>query len=333
MGRSASQHRARPHRSSAALITVAAYALAGLGRIADLPPNIGPFLVIIARPPGRRPRRHPPPGAEVPTACCCPSPLLLNGHRLRVHRPPRRRTWPGCQATVDGHRHRAPSSPPWSSCGASRDLERYRYTFALVGIAPAAAAARARRRPQHQRRPHLGERRPGQLPARRVRQDRPRHLLRRLPGGEARAPGPRHVEGRPAAAARAPRTSGPSLLAWALLARRHDRRARPRLVAAVLRPLRRDAVGRHRAGRLPGHRRGPVRRRRATSPGTLFAHVQDRVEHLARPVGRRRTTRASRSSRPSSPWPGAALAGTGLGLGRPRPHPGGADRLHLRRHR
>ena len=38
------------------------------------------------------------------------------------------------------------------------------------------------------RRPDLGEHRPGQLPARRVRQDPPGHLLRLLPGGEARAP-------------------------------------------------------------------------------------------------------------------------------------------------
>ena len=60
----------------------------------------------------------------------------------------------------------------------------------------------------------------------------------------------------------------------------------PRLVAAVLHAVRRDAVGRHRAGRLPGDRRSscsPARRYVA------WTHVRPRPDpgrHLARPVGR-----------------------------------------------
>ena len=65
------------------------------------------------------------------------------------------------------------------------DLERYRYTFMVDRHGPAAGAAGARHRPGDQRGPHLGVDRPGQLPARRVRQDRPGPLLRVLPDREA----------------------------------------------------------------------------------------------------------------------------------------------------
>ena len=66
---------------------------------------------------------------------------------------------------------------------------------------------------------------------------------------------------------------------------------RPRLVAAVLRPLHRDAVGRHRAVVLPGRRAPRCSPSGAYLSWQAFAHVQDARRHLARPVGRPRGQR------------------------------------------
>ncbi len=80
---------------------------------------------------------------------------------------------------------------------------------------PRRAAAAPRDRAQHQRRPHLGQHRRHVAPARGVRQDRLRHLLRGLPRdqpGHARA---RRSQGPRAPAARACATSGPLLIVWA----------------------------------------------------------------------------------------------------------------------
>ena len=88
----------------AALITVAAYVLASFGRTADLPPNIIPFLVVVV---GlllvaHVATRFLASGAD---EVLLPVALLLNGARLRVHRPHPRE--PGRQpGHVDADRHR-----------------------------------------------------------------------------------------------------------------------------------------------------------------------------------------------------------------------------------
>ena len=130
------------------------------------------------------------------------------------------------------------------------DLARYRWTFLFLGVALLVLPLVPGVGSSFGGRPHLGEHRPGQLPARRVRQDRLRHLLRQLPRRQPPADRRRDVEGRPVPPPRAaglpPRAGGVGVRRT-----RHGRRARPRLVAAVLHPVRRHAVGLHRAGHLP----------------------------------------------------------------------------------
>ncbi len=98
----------------------------------------------------------------------------------------------------------------------------------------------------------------GLVPAGGVRKDPDRRVPGGLPGGQTRAAGQRRG---PVRACLAPRTlarcSGVGRLAGgAVPGTRHGR------VAAVLRRVRRDAVGRQRPGELPVDRAHPVRRRR-----------------------------------------------------------------------
>ena len=164
------------------LVTVGAYVLASLAEDATIPANIGPFLGIVL---GLLLAAHLAIRRLAPDADGMLLPLagLLNGlgyvfiARLDEARADPK-TSPAC-------RRRGPLVGIAAFIATLvvvrrvRDLERYRYTFGLLGIAPAPAAARARHRPRVQRRPDLGEHRAGQLPARRVRQDPPGHLLRR----------------------------------------------------------------------------------------------------------------------------------------------------------
>ena len=228
----------------AAIITAGAYALAALGRTSTLPANLAPFLVVIlalliaahlahahVRP---RRRRHAPPAGRAPQRA-----------RLRDDRPGRHR--PGRAAghvDVRGHRRlrgHPPRRPPRPRPGPLQvDVRalRDRAAHAPVRARPRLRGAR--------RRPPVGEPRPDQLPARRVRQDRPRPVLRRLPHRAARAPGRRHVEGRALPPPRAaPPRPAPHRLGG--LAGRDDRPEGPRLVAPLLRPVRRPPLGRPRS--------------------------------------------------------------------------------------
>ena len=173
----------------AAIITAGAYALAALGRTSTLPANLVPFLVVIlglllaahlaTRAFATRRRRHAPAAGRPAQRA-----------RLR-HDRPGRRDLAGLQAT-------------WTFVAVAAyvatlfvvrrvpDLARYKWTFALLGIVLLMLPVRARRRLRRpRRRPPLGEHRPDQLPARRVRQDRPGPVLRRLPDRAARAAWPR----------------------------------------------------------------------------------------------------------------------------------------------
>ena len=102
-----------------------------------------------------------------------------------------------------------------------------------------------------------------------------------------------------------PRHLLPILLAWGFTVAGDGRPEGPRLVAAVLRPLRRDDVGRHRAGQLPRHRPRDVRRRGRTSPGGCSA-TSRHASTSGSTRGATRSTPATRSSRRCTGCPTAA---------------------------
>ena len=186
-------------------------------------------------------------------------------------------------ADLDGHRHRRvrrrpvrrARPPPAADAHLHVRVRRHR------AADPAAAAGH---RSHHQRRAHLDQPRPVQLPARRGGQDLPGDLLRRLPGGQARRPRPGrapHRRHRPPARPR-PRPDPRGLAGQ----RRHPGvPARPRLVAAVLRPVRGDALRRHRARRLAGRRRRAVRRRRVLRLPRPSATCRSRFDAWLDPFG------------------------------------------------
>ena len=146
----------------------------------------------------------------------------------------------------------------------------------------AADAAAAGPRHHHQRLPHLDPAGPVQLPARRDRQGDAGAVLRRLPrpaprrARPGRAPVRRH---RPAPRPR-PRTDPGDV---ADQPRRPGLPARPRLLAAVLRPVPGDALRRHRTARLAGRRVGDVRGRRLRRLPRLRPRAVPR-RRLAAPV-------------------------------------------------
>ena len=169
------------------VITGGAYTLASLGRTSSIPANIGPFLGVVF---ALLITAHIAVRRLAPSAdgILLPVAALLNGigyvFIVRLSKPDQK--LPGLQAT-------------WTAVGILafivtlivvrrvRDLERYRYTFALIGLAllimplvPGIGVSIFGSQ-------DLGAVRPGQLPARRVRQDRAGHLLRRVSGGETRA--------------------------------------------------------------------------------------------------------------------------------------------------
>ena len=126
---------------------------------------------------------------------------------------------------------------------------------------------------------------PISLPARRAGQDRSGHLLRLVPrtrSASSSACAHRRHRPVPASPTPPPRAAAPRL---GRLAHRHGGRARPRLVAAVLRPLHHHAVGRHRrGGAYLGARRPAVLGAARSSRGTTFAPRAARVRHLDQPV-------------------------------------------------
>ena len=235
--------------------------------------------------------------------------------------------WPALQTTWTHHRHRhVRAGAGGGAAGAGPrplplDVPRPRR-------GDAAAAARAGHRSQLRRGADLGQPRAGQLPARRVRQDLPRHLLRRLPGRQPPADLRRHVEGRPAAPARAA-VPAPGRCGVGLLGAGDGRRAGPRVVAAVLRPLRGDAVGVDGAHRLPRDRRGDVRHRRLR----LLEAVRPRAaprRHLARPVDAGTPQRQRLPDRAGPLRPRRRrVDGHRPRAGQPRRGAAGVERLHL----
>ena len=230
--------------------------------------------------------------------------------RLDEARPSRR---PGRPAVgVADRRRRRVRRHARRSSATSACSSAYRYTAGLVGLGLLLLPLV----------PGIGQtingsriwvsHRADQLPARRVRQDRAGHLLRRLPGREERPAA--HQQGdRPGAGARpqAPRARARGL---GRVAGRDGGGTRPGLVAAVLHAVPGHHLGRHPAGVVPG------RRPACCSPaGATFAHaaVQPRAgarRHLAQPVagGQRRglpdrAERLRHGRRRASPAPGLGL--------------------------
>ena len=129
-----------------------------------------------------------------------------------------------------------------------RTLERYKYTFLLLGIAALLLPLLPGIGQRDQRRAAVGAHRAAELPARRDRQGAARGVLRRLPRRQARAARVGHA---PHRASRAPRPQAPRAAAprVGLLDPGDGPPEGPRLVAAVLRGVRRDALHRNRARR------------------------------------------------------------------------------------
>ena len=208
------------------------------------------------------------------------------------------------------------------------DLARYQWTLPARSasgccVLPLVPGPRLQRR----RRPHLGQPRADQLPARRVRQARPGHLLRRLPRRQPRADRRRHVEGRPVPPARAAAPAADRCWRGAFAVLVMVGRAGPRVVAAVLRPVRRDDVGGDRAGRLPRDRRRAVRRRRLRVVAAVRPRA-DRVDIWLDPWADRHDN-GYQIVQALYGLADGGLVGTGLGRGSPDIVPEAPERLHL----
>ena len=309
------QHRARPdaaggdhHRG--------AYVLASLGPSARIPANIVPFLVIVL---GLLLGAHVAVRRLAPDAdpLLLPIAALLNGlgyvfiARLDEDLPAAQASWTAVGIVAFVATLCFVSGPGSSSATATRSPSSASACCCcrcVPGIGETINGTRI----------WVGDR-AGQLPARRVRQDRAGHLLRRLPGRAARAA--RHGQRLEGRAAPPPRPQAPRAgpLAWA---RRPDRDGvpeGPRLLAAVLRPVRGDALGRHRARVATSWSAVACSRRARACAWTPFAHVQDRVDDLARPVDG-----PERQRLPDHPGP------VRPGLRRHRPAPASASAAHVR---
>ena len=310
----APQHRARPDRARS-VITGGAYTLASLGTTASIPANIGPFLGVVLGLLARRPPRRPPAGAggrRHPAAAG----RAAQRHRLRVHRPARQ-DLAGLQAswTAVGigafvaHARWSCAGSATSSATATRSARsasaccccRSARASAATSTAPASGSASARSTSS-----------PASSPRSRWPSSSPSYLVEKRellgmatwPRRSGRSlPDPQHL--------------GPVLLAWARVAGGDDRRAGPRLVAAVLRPVRGDALGGHGRGAYLGVGAGAVRR---SARYVVVAHVRPRAGPRRRSGSTRGptpTATASRSCRRCSRWPWGGVTGTGLGLGNP----------------
>ena len=113
-----------------------------------------------------------------------------------------------------------------------------------------------------------------------------------------------------------PRHLLPIVLAWGFAVVVMVGREGPRLVAAVLHPVRRDDVGGHRAGRVPGRSASCCSPARRSSRGRCSPTCRPGWRSGAT-RGRTTRARATRSSRSMFALANGGVSGTGLGLGSP----------------
>ena len=270
---------------------------------------------------------------------------LLNGLGLAmIHRLDLADGRPGPPARPDGAQRRRAAQLTWTAVGVAlfvavlvlvrdhRVLQRYTYTAMLVGLVLLLLPLRARAR-RHRSTAHAsGSGSAGfSLPARRARQDR---LIVFFAGYLVVKRDVLALAGRRVLGVDLPRGRdlGPILRRLAGHPRRARLRARPRHVAAVLRPVRRRCSTSPPSGG-PGCSSACCSSSAArSSPGRCSATSSQRVEHLA----------ATRSPTPTSAggsyqivqslygFASGGLLGTGLGQGHPDLVPLRQERLHRR---
>ena len=292
------------------LLIVALYVIAVLGQKSKIPDNIGAFLGVVL---GLALLAHMANRWLAPNANAVILPLaaLLNGIGYVVIA----RWDPG----------QAQGQAAWAALGVmlyvltllvvrySRDLERYRYLLLLVAgiflVAPLFFS------PIYGARlwVHFGSL---VVPADRVLQDPPLHLLRLLlrgeqgdaldpDGADREPPLPRPAAARPDHRGLGRRHGG------------HRARGRHRLRRPAVRPLHRPALGRHGAGRLPGARAWCSSGSGAYIAARYFGQVHLRVAAMAEPVaddGQAERQRLSAERRPGTAWATGGVGGTGLGF-------------------
>ena len=272
----------------AVVMTGGGYVLLAARRRPDAPADLWVFLARGARALRRRALRGAPASRRAPTPRCCRSPRLLNGigfviiSRLDRDLARVQAVWTavGVAAFVADAGRRAQHAH-------ARAVQATR--SCLLGVAALLLPLAARASAGDQRRPPLGARRPAELPARR---ERPRCCSSSSSPRTSSTSASCSPPARAASVASPlpdPKHLGPLAARVGLLDPGDGPREGPRLVAAVLRGVRGDALHRDRTRRRTSSSRSCCSSPARLVAYQLFAHVQDRVDVVDRPVAGHRT--------------------------------------------
>ena len=273
------------------------------------------------RPARRRPPGHPTPGPRRRRHPAARSPRLLNGIgyvfivRLDEAQDDGR-PLAGLQALWTARRHRRLHRSPCRSSAARRDLERYRYTFAAGRHRPARCCRWSRSSAARSTGRGSGSR-SGRSTSSRARPPRSSSpssspatwwsgascwRCRTFRLGPLHLPDPKHL--------------GPIAARLGRLARGHDAREGPGLVAAVLRPVHGHALGRHRAHRptWPSAPRCSSPAPPSPTPSSPTCRTGSRCGSTPWPV---RQDEGFQVVEAAFAFADGGIAGTGIGLGTP----------------